>query len=139
MDALSYNEPRADSLTFGAKNADFSPEDEVRLSLPSMAGYPVNELACIYDALVAAGEAILAIRNQPRCRNNDGAGDVLDELCEHLGNLADDAASEMKSRRPQNTWDRDARMRLLFENEVRIGGGTKSMLDLAKRLQAEAA
>jgi hypothetical protein len=26
MDALSYNESRADSLTFGAKNADFSPK-----------------------------------------------------------------------------------------------------------------
>lgn len=139
MDALSYNEPRADSPTFRAENAGFSPEADVHVSLPSLAAASINDLGCLYDALVAASEAILAIRNQPRCRVDGLAGDVLDEMCDQLGSLADDAAAAMRESRPQTVWDRDARMRLLFENEVRIGGGIRHMLDLAKQLQSEPA
>lgn len=127
------------SPAFSAENAVISPEDEVSIVVPSLAKVTINDIACVYDALVAASDAILAIRNQPRCRENEVSGDILDELCAQLGMAADEAADEMERRQGVRSWERGARENVLFKNAVRIGSSASEIAALAQRLQAQAA
>lgn len=127
------------SAGISPKISAFSAEDEVRLVVPSLIKVTINDLACVYDALVAASDAILAIRNQPRCRENEVSGDILDELCAQLGMAADEAADEMERRRGVRSWERGARENVLFNNAVRIGSSASEIAALAQRLQAQAA
>lgn len=124
--------------TTNPTSAGISPKISAFPAKVDLAVLSIDGLACAYDAAVAASDAILGIRNQPRCREDEAIGDLLDELSCALGILADDAADEMLTRRPRCSLERGVRTHVLLGDAVRVGESTQDLIELAKRLQAEA-
>jgi hypothetical protein len=76
----------------------------------------LTDLSALYDAYEHASDGLLAVINQPRCRDGDGAAEaIIDGMIEGMSRSMETVAAEAARRRPQDYFDRTARTTILIK------------------------
>ena len=127
--ATRKNITKAKSKTSPREGLDFinaahqrktSPAPDFKRELRFMRIEGVETLTVLYDAYMAAANAILGIQNQPRA---EGLARILDAECSQLILKAWTVAEHLKTLRPTKSgYDRENFVRVLVDAAFEMGG-----------------
>lgn len=105
-----------------------------------IAGMSLTELAAVYDALMASGNALGAISNQCRCGdtyNYNLAGSLLSDLESQAHECVSAVVDAMGPIRPESITEQVEKVRVVVGYNMLCGANAEEVLELAASLHDE--
>jgi len=98
------------------------------------------ELAAVYDALMASGDALGAISNQSRCGNTydyNKAGNLLSDLEGQAHECASDVVDAMEQIKPDGMTGEVEKLRVTVGYNLLCGASAEEVAEIVERLKLE--
>ncbi|AZO79647.1 MULTISPECIES: hypothetical protein [unclassified Bosea (in: a-proteobacteria)] len=102
-------------------------------STPPLSRLTISELDALYDALLAAEDAIASKTNSPRIRGT-ALHEYLSARFEGIATEIDLVVAELRGRRPSDRWASHERAHRLIMHACRCGESPADIADLAHDL-----
>lgn len=125
-------------------NAGLTASASHQIDYPALRALPTEDLAAMWTALTEASSVLIGHLNSPRFSRPESilygpAGDVLDEVVDHLRTMRDAVLMAAEERRPRDAREAEERGRLLLLDAVTNGASWEEIADLAERAPYERA